>query len=310
VIRPRLPLCDDGGMITLFEFSNALADIVASASPSLVQVQGRRRPASGVVVGETLVLTTTRALGREDRVRVRTDDGRTVDAELAGWDPATTLVLLRADDLRTAPLTRAEDPPRVGHLAIALGRSWSNAATATMGLVSVIGGPLATGRGRTIDRVIRTSAPMHSGFAGGALLDAQGRWIGVATAAEIRGLGVVIPSDIAWKVASHLAEHGTTGRGFLGVAGQAARLSDRQRDAHGKALGLLVVGVSHGSPADAGGILVGDVIVEFDGQTVESPLDLLDLLQGDRIGRPVPVKVLRGDSIAELPVTVGRRPAR
>ncbi len=148
---------------------------------------------------------------------------------------------------------------------------------------------------------------MHSGFAGGALLDAQGQLIGVATAAEIRGLGVVIPADIAWKAAAALAEHGTTGRGFLGVAGQAARLSDRQRDAHGKSSGLLVVGVSNDSPADTGGILVGDVIIEFDGHAVESPLDLLDLLQGDRIGRSAPVKVLRGGAVADLAVTVGRR---
>jgi S1-C subfamily serine protease len=151
---------------------------------------------------------------------------------------------------------------------------------------------------------------MHSGFAGGALLDAHGQLIGVATAAEIRGLGVVIPADIAWNAAAALAEHGTTGRGFLGVAGQAARLPDRQRDALGKASGLLVVGVSSGSPADTGGILVGDVIVEFDGHAVESPLDLLDLLQGDRIGRSAPVKVLRGGAVADVAVTVGRRPVR
>ncbi len=219
-------------------------------------------------------------------------------------------MLLRVAKLSAKALVPVTTAPRVGHLAVAVGRSWSNAITATTGIVSVIGGPLATGRGRTIDRVIRTSAPMHSGFAGGALLDTQGQLIGVATAAEIRGLGVVIPADIAWNAAAALAEHGTTGRGFLGVAGQAARLSDRQRDAHGKSAGLLVVGVSNDSPADTGGILVGDLIIEFDGHPVESPLDLLDLLQGDRIGRPAPIKVLRGGAVADLAVTVGRRPVR
>jgi serine protease Do len=290
--------------------SDHLADIIDTAAPSVVQVQGRRRPASGIVFRDGLVLTTTRALGRDEGIRVSTGDGHTSDAELAGWDPATTLVLLRAATPGAAALTPATTAPRVGHLAVAVGRSWSNAITATTGIVSIIGGPLATGRGRTIDRVIRTSAPMHSGFAGGALLDAEGQLIGVATAAEIRGLGVVIPADIAWKAAASLAEHGTAGRGFFGVAGQAARLSDRQRDAHGKSSGLLVVGVSNGSPADTGGILVGDVIIEFDGHAVESPLDLLDLLQGDRIGRSTPVKVLRGGAVADLAVTVGRRPAR
>jgi S1-C subfamily serine protease len=297
-------------MNNLASFSDHLADVIDAAAPSIVQVHGRRRPASGVVFRDGLVLTTTRALGRDDGLSVRTADGRSVEAELAGWDPATTLVLLKVGNLGAAAVTPAVKAPRVGHLAIAVGRSWSNALTATTGIISVIGGPLATGRGRTIDRVIRTSAPMHSGFAGGALLDADGQLIGVATAGEIRGLGVVIPTDIAWKTATSLSEHGTTGRGFLGVAGQAVRLSDRQRDTQGKSSGLLVVGVSTDSPAETGGILVGDIIIEFDGHAVESPLDLLDLLQGDRIGRPAPVKVLRGGATTDLAITVGRRPAR
>ena len=170
-------------MINLALFSDQLADVIDAAAPSVVQVQGRRRPASGVVFRDGLVLTTTRALGRDDGLSVRTADGQASEAELAGWDPATTLVLLRVPKLSAAALTPATTAPRVGHLAIAVGRSWSNAVTATTGVVSIIGGPLATGRGRAIDRVIRTSAPMHSGFAGGALLDAQGQLIGVATAA-------------------------------------------------------------------------------------------------------------------------------
>jgi S1-C subfamily serine protease len=288
--------------------TNQMADVVEGAAPSIVQVHGRRRPASGVVFGDGLVITTTRALGRDDGLRVRAADGRERDAELAGWDPATTLVLLRAPDLGAPALTPGEAAPRVGHIALAVARSWSNAVTATAGVISVIGGPLATGRGRAIDRVIRTSAPMHGGFAGGALLDAAGDLIGITTAAEIRGLGVVIPADIAWTVAASLAERGTIGRGYLGVAGQPARLPARQREAEGRPHGLLVVGVSDGSPADTGGILVGDVMVAFDGIAVESPLDLLDLLQGDRIGRAASVRVIRGGAPLDLAVTVGRRP--
>src|SRR5207248_5143311 len=113
-----------------------------------------------------------------------------------------------APNLGAAALKAAETPTRVGHLALAVARSWSNAVTASAGLVSVIGGPLPTGRGRAIDEVIRTTAPMHDGFAGGAFVDTAGRAIGVATAAEIRGLGVIIPASIAWKTAATLLEHG------------------------------------------------------------------------------------------------------
>ena len=79
----------------LTTFSNQLADAVAAAAPSVVQVQGRRRPASGLVYADNVVLTTVRALGREDGLHVRRDDGRTLDAELAGWDPTTSLAVLR-----------------------------------------------------------------------------------------------------------------------------------------------------------------------------------------------------------------------
>src|SRR5437879_12270843 len=93
---------------TLVSTSNQLADTVAAIAPSVVQVQGRRRPASGVVYAADVVLTTVRALGREDGLRVRTHDGRALDAELAGWDPATGLAVLRAASLGVASATAAE----------------------------------------------------------------------------------------------------------------------------------------------------------------------------------------------------------
>src|SRR5881296_1275448 len=210
----------------LTPFSNQLADAVAAAVPSVVQVQGRRRPASGLVYADNVVLTTVRALGREDGLRVRRDDGRAFDAELAGWDPTTSLAALRVPGLGVQAIVPSTAPARVGHLAIAVARSWSNAVTASAGLVSVIGGPLPTGRRRAIDEVIRTTAPMHDGFAGGAFLDTAGALVGIATASAIRGLGVVIPAPIAWKTAATVLEHGSLKRGYLGLAGQPVALPE------------------------------------------------------------------------------------
>ncbi|MGH9314550.1 MAG: S1C family serine protease [Vicinamibacterales bacterium] len=289
--------------------SESMADAVASAAPAVVQVQGRRRPASGVVYQTDVVLTTARALGRDDGVRVRTHDGRMIDAELAGWDPATGLVVLRASGLGLPPAARADLSPRVGHLALAIARSWSNAVTASAGIVAVIGGPLRTGRGRAIDEVIRTTAPMHDGFAGGAFVNTSGAVIGVTTAAAIRGLAVVIPAAIAWKTATDVLEHGSPKRGFLGIAGQPVRLGARQRGDSPREGALLVTSVTPGSPADEGGVLVGDVILEFDGHAVESPEELLELLTGDRVGRVAPLRVLRGGQAQDLRVTVGTREA-
>src|SRR6185369_3977211 len=160
----------------LGNISNQLADAVDAAAPSVVQVQGRRRPASGLVYDTDVVLTTARALGREDGLHVRRHDGQTLDAELAGWDPTTSLAVLRVSALGVNPIVFVPQapPPRVGQLALAVARSWSNAVTASAGIVSVIGGPLPTGRRRAIEQVIRTTAPMHDGFAGGAFLDTAG----------------------------------------------------------------------------------------------------------------------------------------
>jgi serine protease DegQ len=292
----------------LSTFSNQLADAVAAAAPSVVQVQGRRRPASGLVYADNVVLTTVRALGREDGIHVRRHDGRALDAELAGWDPTTSLAVLRVPGLETPAIAPAGSAPRVGHLALAVARSWSNVITASAGIVSVIGGPLPTGRRRAIDEVIRTTAPMHDGFAGGAFLDTGGALVGIATASAIRGLGVVIPAPIAWRTAATVLEHGSLKRGYLGLAGQPVALPENQRGSNGREEALLVVGVTAGSPAAAAGVLVGDVLLEFDGHPIESPEDLLDLLVGDRVGRRITIRALRGGAVVELAVTVGERP--
>src|SRR5690242_12696105 len=182
--------------ISFAAISNHLADTVERLGASVVQVQGRRRPASGLAYATDVVVTTARALGREESPRVRTPDGRQLDAEVAGWDPATHLAVLRVPDLGVPAAPVSDAPARTGHLSLAIGRSWSNGLTASLGIVSIIGGPLPTGRGLAIPEIIRTSAEMHGGFAGGAFADASGKLTGVCTAAEIRGLAVVIPIGI------------------------------------------------------------------------------------------------------------------
>jgi S1-C subfamily serine protease len=302
---------EDGGMstTTLATLSDQMADAVAAISPSVVQVHGRRRPVSGVAYSADTVLTTVRALGREDGVTVTDASGRSSAAELAGWDPASGLAVLKTTGIALQPAQPADAAARVGQIALAVARSWSNAPTASAGIVAIIGGPLRTGRGQSIEQIIRVTAPMHDGFAGGAVVDAVGRIVGIATSSQIRGLGVVIPAGIAWKSAAHVLEHGRPKVGFLGVSGQAVALPEKQRGDTGRDRGLLVLAVTPGGPADAAGLLIGDVIVEFDRQPIRSTDDLLALLTVDRVGRAVPVRVLRGGEVRELTVTVAERPA-
>jgi S1-C subfamily serine protease len=291
----------------LNQLSNQIADAVAAAAPSVVQVNGGRRPVSGLVYAADVVLTTLRGVGQHEHVPVRRHDGQVLQGDLAGVDPATQLAVLRVPGLGVTPVVRAEREPRVGHLALAIARSWSNAVTATAGLVSVIGGPLATGRRRAIDQVIRTSAPMHEGFSGGAFVDTEGRLLGVATAISIRGLGVIIPAATAWTAAAALIEHGSLKRGYLGIAAQPVGVPERQRGDSGQTQGLLVVSVKPGSPADAAGVLVGDILLALDEHRLASPEELLDLLAGDRVGRVATLQVIRGAGTVAVPVTVAER---
>lgn len=300
----RAASCHDGGMLT--DFSTQLADIVEAASSRVVQVRAGGRAASGVVYQPGLVLTTGRVVGRADQAEVRAADGRVSAAEIAGWDPASRLVLLKVPELPATPLTTGA-LPRVGSIAVALGRSFSNSLTATAGLVSVIGGPLPTGPRRQLEQVIRISAPVHDGFAGGAVLGADGSLIGIATAAAIRGLTVVIPAEIAWNSAAAMVERAGARRGYLGIAAQPVRVPERQRAGTAGEAALLVVGVKDESPAAQAGLLVGDVLTALDSVTLASPEDLVDLLAGDRVGRALTMRVLRGGSPVDVQVTPAER---
>jgi serine protease DegQ len=294
---------------TLTAFSDQIADVVARVAPSVVQVVGRRRPGSGIAYSADTVITSARALGREDGVRVTNGDGQTAAADLVGWDPASGLAVLHTTGVSLQPAQVANASPRVGQIALAVARSWSNAVTASAGIVAVIGGPLRTGRGRSLEQIIRVTTPMHEGFAGGAVVDPSGHVIGIATAAHIRGLAVVIPASIAWKSVAHVLEHGRPRTGFLGVTGQSVRLPDRQRGNATQERGLLVMAVTPEGPADAAGVLIGDVLLALDRQPVGSTDELLNLLASDRVGRAVPVQILRGGEVRELTVTIGERPA-
>jgi S1-C subfamily serine protease len=160
------------------------------------------------------------------------------------------------------------------------------------GIVSVIGGPLPTGRRRAIDQVIRTTAPMHDGFSGGAFLDTAGGLIGIATAAAIRGLGVVIPAAIAWKTAATVLEHGSLKRGYLGSPASRSRCPRASGRGRARA-GAAGRRRDRGSPARRPAARRRRA-ARVRRPSVEAPEELLDLLLGDRVGKTVALKVLRG----------------
>jgi len=292
---------------TLVSFSNELAELTAAGARSVVQVAGGRRPASGVVHGADTVITTARAIGREDGLQIRLPDDTTIDADLAGWDPSSGIAVLKTrSPLTLTPPERASADARTGEIALAFARSWSNAITASAGIVAVVGGPLRTGRRRQLERVIRITAPLHDGFAGGAVCNAAGALIGIATAAHIRGYAVVIPAAIAWAAAEKVLTSGTPKRGYIGVAVQPVELPTSQR-LEGRERALLVVGVTESGPAATAGVQVGDLIVSIDGKAASSSEDLLDRLVEHGIGQTIVLGTLRGGATRDVSIVIAER---
>jgi len=266
-------------------------------------------PASGIAYTADLVLSADHVIEHEEGVHVLLPDGREIDAGLAGRDPGSDLALLRLASPAASVAIPAAQDARVGQLVLALGRPSADGIQASLGVVSAIGGPVRTGRGGLLERYLRTDAIPYPGFSGGPLVDSAGRVVGLNTSGLAHGASLAIPVSLAWQVAAALEKHGHIRRGFLGVRSQPVPISAAQQSALGRqqASGLLLVGVEPGSPAEQGGLLVGDIIVAIAGQAVADPDELLAALTGEVVDKTTPIQVLRGGSPATIPVTIGRR---
>ncbi len=289
----------------LTALSTQLAHASQQAAASVVQVFDRRRPVAGLVFAEDLLLTPARHID-DDVVVVRRGDGHTTEGAVLGRSPATALAVVRAAGLGVPPARPAPEPS-VGHLAVAVGRTWSGGVFAHLAPVVVVGGPLRTGRASEVARVIRLSITPHGAVTGGVLADGDGRALGVITSAAIRGTTVVIPMALAIEAAQPVIAGGGARQGFIGVSSTTVNLPTRQRGERAQEYGLLVTGVVDGSPAEAAGLLVGDIIVGFEETVVQEPDQLVMLLRGDRVGKPVRMTILRGLATDEVTVTVGER---
>ena len=290
----------------LTSLSSQLADAVDHISSSIVTVSGReRQSATGVVIATGMVLTADHVLERDDNLTVVGSDGVSHPATLVGRDPSSDLAVLKVAGLTLAPAVVGA-PARVGQLAVVVGRPSADGLMASLGMITAIGGPIRVGRGAQLDKFIRTEAHPYPGFSGAPLTDTAGAFVGLFTTGLLRGESIVIPADVAIKIADALAQHGGIKRGFLGVVSQQVKLAAAFRTAT-QERGLLIVKVEEDSPAEKGGLLVGDIVTALDGQAVADADDLLSLLAGDRVGRAVTVNVIRGGVAATSIVTIGQR---
>jgi S1-C subfamily serine protease len=303
-------MAETNGNNLLFALSESMANAVEKAAAATVMVDGRRRmPASGIAFAADLILTADHVIEREEDIPVVLPDGNQTSARLAGRDPGSDLAVLRLPVATAAVAEAAPQEARIGQLVLSLGRPSREGIQASLGVISAVGGPVRTGRGGLLERYLRTDAIPYPGFSGGPLVDTAGQVVGLNTSGLARGASLAIPAGLAWQIAESLAKHGSVRRGYLGVRSQPVMIPSAQQKALGRqqASGLLLVGIEENSPAEAGGLMVGDILTGLAGQPVTDPDELLAHLTGEIVGRPTPVEVLRGGQLSLITITIGER---
>jgi S1-C subfamily serine protease len=296
----------------LASLSDQLTSLAAQAAAHVVRVDGRRRfPSSGVVWSDDgVIVTTHHTLERDEGVEVGLPSGEEVAAEVLGRDPTTDLAALRIRAGGLAPAPWGDEAAvKAGGLAVGLSRP-GKSPRVSVGLVARAAGEYRVRAGGRIDRWLETTLDLHPGFSGSLILGPDARAIGLASAGLVRGAAMAVPPATLRRVVGALLAHGEVRRGYLGLATHPVPLPPEVRAATGEELALLVSRVEPDSPAARAGILLGDALLSFGGDTLQDPGELLALLAEDRIGEAVSMKLLRGGELREVQVTIGPRERR
>jgi serine protease Do len=279
----------------MVNLSNELGTIVERASASIVAVHARRGiGSSGILWQDNLILTSAEGVRAEEGIKVLLPDGRVVTAKLRGRDSGTDLAVLEAEGVSLPNLEFADDKKvKTGQLALAVGRTVNTGPIASLGIISGVAGEWKTWRGGKIDPFVRLDISDYSTLSGGAALDANGHLIGLISTGLSRSSVFAITRSTIDRIAGKLSEQGYVSRGFLGVTLQQV------------GPGTMLIGLDPEGPAAAGGLLLGDVLVEF-----ARPEALSEFLERTPAGQTVKFKVLRAGVLQELEVRVGERPRR
>jgi S1-C subfamily serine protease len=291
----------------LASLSSELAGVVERVAPSVVRVEdGSRLTATGIVwSADGVIVTTSHGVERDEDLAIETADGTRHSATLVGRDPGTDLAALRVKATGLPAIPRADPADvKVGHLVLAVGRPGSAGLQATIGIVSA---RLETERGGQVGYILHTDAVLYPGFSGGPLVDTGGRAVGLNNLMYGRGKGVAIGNPVVAHVADALLAHGRVRRGYLGVRTQLVTLPESLRQSLGltQERALLVVQAEAGSPAEQGGLLLGDTLLGVNEETIQDADELRQLLRSLEPGQAVTVRVVRGGERRDLTVTLG-----
>lgn len=254
---------------------------------------------SGVIVrGDGYILTNEHVVSGADEVTIELTDGRTFDAKMVGTDKPTDLAVLKIDGKNLQTLTLGDsEGVRVGDVVLAVGNPLGVGQTVTMGIVSAMGRATGLGDGSYED-FIQTDAPINRGNSGGALVDVNGRLIGInsqilSPSGGNIGIGFAIPANMARNIMTQLIDQGEVRRGKLGVTIQQITPDLARGLGLANATGALVSDVENGGPAAAAGLARGDVITAINGSAVKDSNDLRNDIAALQPGTEVTLTVQR-----------------
>jgi S1-C subfamily serine protease len=296
---------------SLVALSGQLEHLAEAAAHAVVGIRLHGRlVASGLVWKPGVVVTASDALEADDDISVIAATDEAISAQFAGRDPTTDVAVLRlSDNLPEPARATMSDAACVGQMVLALGRG-DDGVIANLGMVSVAGGPWQSMRGGTIDSLIRLDMRISRRSEGGLVVDSEGRVLGMPVFGP-RQTTLVIPMSTIERVGAQLLADGRIRRGYLGVGLHGIRLDE----ALAASLSLpdrraiMVISVDPNGPARTAGVLVGDVIVGFDGEPVTGVRSLFARLTPESVGRSAEVKMLRAGQIATASVAIGASPA-
>lgn len=270
---------------------------------------------SGVIVGKDLILTNAHVVEDAKELEITTENRRELKAKLVGSDPKSDLAVLRiqgdTSDLKTLELADSARM-RLGDVVLAIGNPFGVGQTVTMGIVS------AKGRANVgivdYEDFIQTDAAINPGNSGGALVDMEGKLVGIPTAILSRsggymGIGFAIPSNMAKPIMQSLVEHGKVVRGWLGVGIQDITADLARAMNLPSTSGVLISDVNPRSPAAKGGVQRGDVVLSIDGRAITSTGQLRNMVAAAGVGKTLNLEVLRNGKRESLKVTLGEMPA-
>ncbi len=268
---------------------------------------------SGVIVSsDGFLVTNNHVIEAADDIRVRLSDGREAKAQVVGTDPESDLAVLRIALQPLPALVFADSEAlEVGDVVLAIGNPFGVGQTVTAGIVSALGrSELGI---NTFENFIQTDAAINPGNSGGALVDSQGRLLGINTAIYSRsggsmGIGFAIPSATVKQVLEGLVKNGVVARGWIGVEPRSLNEDMAQTFNLPIRQGALIAGVVHGGPAHSAGVQPGDVIIQVGPRTVRSDEELLQAVAAIQPGQATRIELFRGRNKLALDVTPTQRP--